>query len=98
MVFTAPVRQVAHLFWIGLCRQEEERHIHAEGHAFTSWWIHNSIEFAEGHRHHDWDEWAEMRGLNYGRRKRRQELVNEINEKWDKVFHAGLRFTAVPVT
>jgi len=91
------VRQVAHLFWIGVCRAEEERHTHVEAHAYTAWWVHNGIEFAKGQRHSSWDEWAESRGLNYGRRKSRKELVDAINEKWDKAFKPGLRFSYVPI-
>lgn len=91
-----PCRQLANLFWIGVCRTEEIRHYHTEGHAFTAWWVHNSIEFAEGTKHYSWDDWAIMRGLNYGKRKSLDETIEEINAKWDAAFY-GKQVKFAPV-
>lgn len=92
-----PCRQLAHVFWMALCRAEETRHTLVESHAFTAWWVHNSIEFAEGVPHYSWEDWAEMRGLNYGKRKSRAEIVAEINARFDQAFNAALSFVPVGV-
>jgi hypothetical protein len=85
-ILSLPVRRLANLFWIGICRQEEERHIHAEGHAFTAWWVHNGIEFQEGTKHHTWQDWAEMRGLNYGKKRSIEDVLDELDQRWETAF------------
>lgn len=88
-----PARELAHLFWLAYVHTEEIRRQQAELEAWTAWWVHNGIEFAKGHKHYGWDEWLDLLNITRpGERKTRRELVAEINDKWNRVFHPGLRF------
>lgn len=93
-----PCAQVAHLFWMGFIWAEERLRRELEAHAHTAWWVHNSIEFAQGVEHTSWDDWVQMRGLRWRSkpRKTRAQLVDEINAKFDQAFHADLRFAPAP--
>ena len=94
-----PVRELAHLFWMAFVAGEEKIRRTLEGHAWTAWWVHKSIEFAEGAEHSSWDEWAQMRGIRWRNKpaKTRADLVAEINAKFDKAFNPNLRFAPMPV-
>lgn len=88
------MREVAHLFWLAFVAGEERIRRELEAHAWTAWWVHKSIEFAEGDEHSSWEEWLQMRGLRWRSQptKSKADLVAEINAKFDRV---DLRFAPI---